>query len=146
MTVQSHNGGKIMKFTISLPRSFLHAIATLVAILLVWAVRNGWYVFVLGNHSPQWGGPWGVYSFGMYIALTIGLILCGVFLIMSLFYHLNSKSIPTRQYLLSSLTLAFTSLTLLLVLPQGGIPLIALLIILPAIATFWMLGSLVRPA
>ncbi|MFU8772721.1 MAG: hypothetical protein ACNA8H_09915, partial [Anaerolineales bacterium] len=61
--------------------------------------------------------------------LTIGLILCGVFLIMSLFYHLYSKSIPTHQYLLSPLTLAFTSLILLLVLPPRGIPLITLLII-----------------
>jgi hypothetical protein len=135
-----------MRFFHAFSRSFLHTIATLFAILLVWVVRNGWYVFVLGNHSPQWGGPWGVYSFGMYIALTIGLILCGVFLIMSLFYHLYSKSIPIHQYLLSSLTLAFSSLILLLVLPQGGIPLITLLIILPVISTFWLFGSLVTAA
>src|SRR3990172_4303030 len=87
------------------------------------------------------GGPWGTYRFGMYIALIVALILCSGFFVMSLIYHFFAVNISRQRHILSSLTLALSSLILWLALPQGGMPLIALLIGLPIVAASWMIGS-----
>jgi hypothetical protein len=121
-----------------------HALATLLATLLVWAVWMAWFVFIAGNNAVPWGGKWDVYRFGMYIALIISLLLSGGFLVMSLIYHYVMKNIPREREILSSLALALSSLILLLVLPEGGFPLIALLIGLPISATLWMFRRIGR--
>ena len=130
-----------MRFWRALLQAFLHFIATRIATTSVWAIWLGWFVFVNGHHSVEWGGPWGVYRFGMRMALTITLILCGGFLIMSLIYHFFAANISRHRHILSSLTLALSSLILWLALPEGGMPLIALMIGLPIMATLWMIGS-----
>lgn len=130
-----------MRFWLALLRAFLHSIATLIATISVWAIWSGWFVFINGHHDVEWGGPWGTYRFAMHIALIIALILCGGFLIMSLIYHFFAANISKRRHILSSLTLALSSLILWLALPEGGMPLIALLIGLPIMATLWMIGS-----
>ena len=130
-----------MRFWRALLQAFLHSVATLIATMSVWAIWLGWFVFINGHHSVEWGGPWGVYRFAMYTALIVALILCGRFLIMSLIYHFFAANISKHRHILSSLTLALSSLILWLALPEGGMPLIALLIGLPIIATLWMIGS-----
>jgi hypothetical protein len=135
-----------MRFWRALLRAFLHTITTLIATLSVWAIWFGWFVFVHGHHSVEWGGPWGVYRFAMYIALFVTLILCGGFLVMSLVYHFCATKISKQRHILSSLTLALSSLILLLALPEGGAPLIILLIGLPIVATLWMMpGAFPKP-
>ena len=130
-----------MRFWRALLRAFLHSVATLIATISVWAIWLGWFVFINGHHSVEWGGPWGVYRFGMYTALVIALLLCGGFLTLSSIYHFFAVNVSKRQYLLSSLTLALSSLVLWPVLPEGGLPLIALLIGLPILASLWMTGG-----
>jgi hypothetical protein len=80
----------------------------------------------------------------MYIALCVSLILGGVFLALSLIYHFLAEHISKKRYILSSLTLAFSSLILWLVLPDGGLPLFLLFIILPIIATLWLRANPIR--
>jgi hypothetical protein len=121
--------------------AFLHSIATLVATISVWAIWLGWFVFIDGHHSVEWGGPWGVYRFGMKIGSVIALLLCGGFLTLSFASHFFAVNFSKRQYLLSSLTLALSSLVLWPALPEGGLPLIALLIGLPILASLWMTGG-----
>ena len=133
--------GMGMSFWRALLRAFLHSIATLVATISVWAIWLGWFVFINGHHSVEWGGPWGVYRFGMQIAFVIALLLCGGFLTLSLVYHYFAVRISRRQRRLSSVTLALSSLALWPVLPEGGLPLIALLIGLPILAALWMTGG-----
>jgi hypothetical protein len=132
--------GNKMKFWSALLKAFLHALATLVAMIAVWAAWAGWIAFI--NHR---GGevytPWETYRFAMIITLTITLILAGGFFILSLIYHYFSANISRQQYIFSSLTLAFSSLLLWLVLPQGGMPVILLLVGLPILSSLWMLGS-----
>jgi hypothetical protein len=132
------------KFWHALLQAFLHSVATLLATILVWAIWMGWIVFVIGRHDAEGSGPWEIYRFGMQIALTVTLILCGGFLLMSLIYHFFRVNISTLAHILSSLTLALSSLILWPALPQGGIPLIALLVGLPIMATLWMLRSTKR--
>ena len=122
-------------------QSIAHAFATFFATLLVWAIWMGWFVFIAGNYGMQWDNRWDIYRFGMIMAVIISLILCSGFLVMSLIYHYFVKNIPRSREILSSLTLASSSLILLLVLPDGGVPLIALLIGLPILANLWMLRS-----
>jgi len=130
-----------MRFWRALLRAFLHSIATLIATTSVWAVMFGWFVFINGRHAVEWGGPWGTYRFAMSIALTIAVILCGGFLAISLIIHFFAVDISNQRRLLSSLTLALSSLVLWPVLPEGGIPLIALMIGLPIVASLWMIGG-----
>lgn len=118
-----------------------HSFATLIATISAWAIWLGWFVFINGHHDIEWGGPWGTFRFGMFIAIIVSFILCGEFLVMSLIYHFFAENISRQRLILSSLTLAFSSLILLLVLPEGGFPLIALLIGLPILATLWMFRS-----
>lgn len=122
-------------------QSIAHAFATFFATLSVWAIWMGWFVFIAGNYNVQWDDRWDVYRFGMIIAFIISLILCSGFLVMSLIYHYFVQNIPRAREILSTLTLALSSLILLLVLPDGGVALIALLIGLPILATLWMLRS-----
>jgi hypothetical protein len=61
--------------------------------------------------------------------------------LMSLIFHFLASHISRRRYVLSSLTLALSSLVLWLALPQGGAPLVILLVGLPVAASLWMLGS-----
>jgi hypothetical protein len=129
-----------MKFWRVLPGALSHTFATLIATYLVWAIWFGWSVFVNGNHNLEWGGPWGTYRFGMQIALIVSLILSGGFLIMSFIYHYFRADISKKQHTLSSLTLALSSLILLTVLPNGGLPLFAVMIGLPILASSWMLA------
>lgn len=121
--------------------SIAHSLATLFATVSVWAIWMGWFVFIAGNHAMQWSGQWGTYRFGMTIAFIVSLILFGGFLVMSLIYHYFINTIPREREILSSLTLALSSLILLLALPEGGLPLITLLIGLPIVATFWMYSN-----
>lgn len=122
-------------------QSIAHSFATFFATLSVWAIWMGWFVFIAGNYGVQWDERWDAYRFGTIIAFIISLILCSIFLVMSLIYHYFVKNIPREREILSSLTLALSSLILLLVLPEGGFPLIALLIGLPILATLWMFRS-----
>jgi hypothetical protein len=131
----------------ALARATFHTSATLVLTLSVWAVWIAWRIFIQGKYRLTWGleTPWEVYIFGMYISLFVVLILAGIFLVLSLIYHILADNISKQNYILSSLTLASTSLVLWLVLPDGGLPLILLFIILPIIATLWLRGNLVKP-
>lgn len=132
---------KGVRFWRALLRSFLHSLATLAAVLSVWALWLAWFVFADGRGSPQWGRLWGVYRFGMRIALVVALILGGGFLLMSLLHHWRVGRISKQRRVPSSLTLALSSLALWPALPEGGTPLIALLIGLPVVAALWMLES-----
>jgi hypothetical protein len=132
------------RFGHALLQAFLHSLVTLLATFLVWAIWVGWIVFVIGRRDAEGSGPWVIYRFGLQIALTVTLVLCSGFFIMSLIYHLRVGIISKQQHILSSLTLTLSSLLLWLALPQGGFPLIALLIGLPILATLWMLGSTKR--
>jgi hypothetical protein len=135
-----------MRFWRALLRAFLHTIATLIVTISVWAIWFGWFVFIHGHHSEEWGGPWGTYRFAMSIALFVTLILCGGFLVMSIIYHFCAANISKQWHILSSLTLALSSLILMLALPEGGAPLIALLVGLPIVATLWMVpGTFPKP-
>jgi hypothetical protein len=60
--------------------------------------------------------------------------------VFSFLYHYRSGTFTARQYTLSALTLALSSLLLLLVLPEGGPPLIAALIGLPVVSMLWLMG------
>jgi hypothetical protein len=122
----------------ALVHALIHMLLTWIAILLVWAVWFGWSVFVQGQHAPQHGGAWGVFRFAMFIALSISLVLCGIFFTVSLVARVIRTDIPRIRYWLSSVTLALSSLLLLLVLPQGGAPLYALLFGLPLLSGAWM--------
>jgi hypothetical protein len=125
----------------SLLQAIPHAFATLIATISVWAIWLGWFVFINGHHDMEWGGPWGTFRFGMTIAIIVSLILCGGFLVISLIYHYFAENISRQRQMLSSLTLSFSSIILLLALPEGGFPLIALLIGLPILTTLWMFRS-----
>jgi hypothetical protein len=118
-----------------------HSFATLIATISVWAIWLGWFVFIYGHHDMEWGGPLGTYRFGMTIAFIISIILCGGFLAMSLAYYFFVKNISRQSQIFSSLTLALSSLILWPALPEGGLPLIALLIGLPIVATLWLFRS-----
>jgi hypothetical protein len=115
--------------------------AALIATMVVWSAWLGWFVFVNGHHDVEWGGPWGTFRFGMLIALKVALILCGVFLLVNLIFPFFIPRIPWQRRLLSSLTLALTSLILWPALPDGGAPLAGLMLGLPIVAALWMVGG-----
>jgi len=129
-----------MKFWSALLKAFLHALATLVAMIAVWAAWTGWIAFV-NNRGGELYTPWDTFRFAMIITLTITLILAGGFFVLSIIYHYFRANLSRRQYILSSLTLAFSSLLLWLVLPQGGMPVILFLIGLPILSSLWMVSS-----
>jgi len=129
-----------MKFWPALLKAFLHALATLVAMIAVWAAWTGWIAFV-NNRGGEMYTPWETFRFATIITLTITLILTGGFFVLSIIFHYFRANISRQQYILSSLTLTFSSLLLWLVLPDGGMPVIFLLIGLPILSSLWMVGS-----
>jgi len=115
-----------------------HTLGAWAAMMAVWALWLAWKVFGQGYSGADWGTPPEVYRFGLSIALLVSLPLCGEFLILSFIYRLFKNAIPVRQALLSAATLALSSLLLILVLPEGGLPLVAMIIALPLLATLWL--------
>jgi hypothetical protein len=127
-----------MRFWQAFLRAILQSTVALGATVAAWAAWLAWFVFLNGHHDVEWGGPWGTFRFGMLIAVRVALILCGAFAVLSLVLHFLLPRIERRRLLLSSLTLGLTSLFLLPALPNGGAPLVALIIGLPFVAVIWM--------
>ena len=91
--------------------------------MLVQAVCGGWVLFVMGQHDARFGGPWGTFGFLMGIALLVASMQSGVFLVASLITHFIRGRISGSRLALSSLTLAFSSLSIWFALGSGGAPL-----------------------
>lgn len=130
-----------MRFRSALLQAFSHAIPTLAATFVAWVVWSGSILFIQGYPAGEMERLWDSLRFAMFISLTISLLLGGGFLVVSLIYHYFKGDISLRQHVLSSLTLVLSSLILWFPLPNGGAPLIALIIALPILASFWMLGG-----
>ncbi|GAP08454.1 hypothetical protein ATHL_03358 [Anaerolinea thermolimosa] len=118
-----------------------HTLGTWAAIMAVWAIWLAWNVFVQGDFAFDWRTPPEVYRFGLSIALLFSLPLSGEFLILSFVYRLFKPTITGRQVFLSSFTLALSSLLLVPFLPEGGLPLLMMIIVLPLLATLWLNGK-----
>jgi len=128
-----------MRFLLALLKALLHAIGTLSATMLVWAVWGGWMVFVMGQHDTKFG-PWGTFRFLMVIALLVASVQSGVFLVASLIAHFKRGRISGSRLVLSSLTLAFSSLSILFAVGSGGTPLLLLVFGLPVASACWLIG------
>ena len=129
-----------MRFWRALLKALVHAIATVGATVLVWAVFAAWMVFARGQYDMKSGGPWGTYRFGMMVALYVALVLSGLFLMGSLVAHFIRGRLPGSRLALSSLTLALSSLTIWFALGSGGPPLGVLIFALPLASACWLIG------
>ena len=129
-----------MRFWRALLNALVHAIATVGATMLVWAVFAAWMVFARGQYDMKFGGPWGTYRIAMMIALYVALVQSGVFLIGSLIAHFIRGRLSGRRMALSSLTLAFSSLSISFALGSGGTPLGLLIFGLPLASACWLIG------
>ncbi|HCE17731.1 MAG TPA: hypothetical protein DEQ80_07720 [Anaerolinea thermolimosa] len=118
-----------------------HTLGTWAAIMAVWAIWLAWKVFIQGYYSSDWRTPPEVYRLGLAIILLFSLPLSGEFLILSFVYRLFKITLTGWQVILSSVTLALSSLLLVLVLPEGGLPLLMMIIVLPLLATLWLNGK-----
>jgi hypothetical protein len=143
-SIMIEEGGNV-KFQQALIRAVLHALLTMVATIIVWAIWSGIIVFADQSRSGELDTFWEIYRFAMYISLPISMILSAGFLLVSFLYHFLRADISKRQEIASSLTLAITSLLLWFPLPDGGPPLTASFIVLPVLSSLWMLGSRRRP-
>lgn len=129
-----------MRFLLALLKALLHAIGTLGATMLVQAVSAGWMVFVMGQHDTKFG-PWGTFRFLMMIAFGVALMQSGVFLVASLIAHFKRGRISGSRLALSSLTLAFSSLSIWFVAADpDGIPALFVLFGLPVASACWLIG------
>ena len=128
-----------MRFLLALLKALLHAIGTLIATMLVQVVSVGWMVFVMGQYDGKFG-PWGTFRFLMVIGLVVALMQSGVFLVASLIAHFKRGRISGSRLALSSLTLAFSSLSIWFAVGSDEPPLLLLVFGLPVASACWLIG------